>query len=105
MDECEALCNRIGFMNRGTLISIGSSQHLKSRYSTSYMLTITQINPSSFSSRFLNSLVTRKFNVNFFKILPILITFQAPDTTDPATTVTQHWEIPKGKESWSAMFR
>lgn len=31
MDECEALCNRIGFMNKGSLISIGSSQHLKSR--------------------------------------------------------------------------
>lgn len=31
MEECEALCNRIGFMNKGALISIGSSQHLKSR--------------------------------------------------------------------------
>lgn len=68
MDECEALCNRIGFMNKGTLISIGSSQHLKSRYSTTYMLTITQATPSVFSSRFLNSLITRKFNVSFFWI-------------------------------------
>jgi len=31
MDECEELCNKIGFMNKGTLIGIGSSQHLKSR--------------------------------------------------------------------------
>lgn len=31
MDECEALCNKIGFMNKGSLISIGSSQHLKSK--------------------------------------------------------------------------
>lgn len=31
MDECEALCSKIGFMNRGSLISIGTSQHLKSR--------------------------------------------------------------------------
>lgn len=32
MEECEALCTRIGFMNRGSLISIGTSQHLKSKY-------------------------------------------------------------------------
>lgn len=31
MDECEALCSKIGFMNQGSLISIGTSQHLKSR--------------------------------------------------------------------------
>lgn len=32
MDECEALCNRIAFMNKGSLISIGSSQYLKSKF-------------------------------------------------------------------------
>jgi ABC-type multidrug transport system ATPase subunit len=31
MDECEELCNKIAFMNQGTLIGIGSSQHLKTR--------------------------------------------------------------------------
>lgn len=77
MEECEALCNKIGFMNRGTLIGIGSSQHLKSklvlqnkvhsvlgRYSTSYMLTFTLTNPSEFSSRYLNSIVTQEFDVS-----------------------------------------
>jgi ABC-type proline/glycine betaine transport system ATPase subunit len=65
MDECQALCNRIGFMNKGTLISIGSSQHLKSRYSTSFMLTFTLANPCAFSARYLNSLVTREFDVSY----------------------------------------
>lgn len=65
MEECENLCNRIGFMNKGTLISIGSSQHLKSRYSTSYTLTFTVTNPSAFSARFLDSVVTREFDVSF----------------------------------------
>lgn len=32
MDECETLCSKIGFINKGSLISIGTSQHLKSRY-------------------------------------------------------------------------
>lgn len=31
MEECEALCTRIGFLNKGTLISVGTSQHLKSK--------------------------------------------------------------------------
>ena len=31
MEECEALCTRIAFMNRGSMISIGTSQHLKSK--------------------------------------------------------------------------
>lgn len=36
MDECEALCSRIGIMNDGRLVCIGSSQHLKSRFATGY---------------------------------------------------------------------
>jgi ATP-binding cassette subfamily A (ABC1) protein 3 len=34
MDECEELCNKIAFMRQGTLIGIGSTQHLKSRLLT-----------------------------------------------------------------------
>lgn len=37
MDECEALCNKIGFMNKGSLISIGTSQHLKSKFVIYYL--------------------------------------------------------------------
>uniref|UniRef100_A0A914YEB0 ABC transporter domain-containing protein n=1 Tax=Panagrolaimus superbus TaxID=310955 RepID=A0A914YEB0_9BILA len=32
MEECEALCTRIGFINKGELVGIGTSQHLKHRY-------------------------------------------------------------------------
>lgn len=31
MDECEALCTRIGIMDRGSLIAIGTPQHIKSK--------------------------------------------------------------------------
>lgn len=65
MDECEALCNRIGFMNKGTLISIGSSQHLKSRYSTYFLLTYTLANPCKFAANYLDSLVRHEFDVIF----------------------------------------
>lgn len=29
MNECEALCNRIGIMDQGSLIAIGTPQHIK----------------------------------------------------------------------------
>lgn len=31
MNECEALCNRIGIMDQGSLIAIGTPQHIKTR--------------------------------------------------------------------------
>jgi ATP-binding cassette subfamily A (ABC1) protein 3 len=36
MEECEALCSRIGIMSQGRLVCLGSSQHLKSRFATGY---------------------------------------------------------------------
>jgi len=92
MEECEALCNRIAFMNKGTLISIGSSQHLKSRFGNSYLLTFTLANPSLATTRFLDGVVIKEFKAN--------------STTDPPAIATQHWEIPRSPEdSWSQMFR
>ena len=37
MEECEALCSRIGIMSQGRLVCLGSSQHLKSRFATGYL--------------------------------------------------------------------
>lgn len=36
MEECEALCSRIGIMSQGRLMCLGSAQHLKSRFATGY---------------------------------------------------------------------
>ncbi|CAG9539480.1 unnamed protein product [Cercopithifilaria johnstoni] len=41
MNECEALCNRIGIMDQGSLIAIGTSQHIKTRFGEKYTLIIT----------------------------------------------------------------
>uniref|UniRef100_A0A8C4X0D4 ATP-binding cassette, sub-family A (ABC1), member 3b n=1 Tax=Eptatretus burgeri TaxID=7764 RepID=A0A8C4X0D4_EPTBU len=38
MDECEALCTRLGIMVNGRLRCLGSPQHLKSRYGSGYTL-------------------------------------------------------------------
>lgn len=32
MEECEALCTRIGILFKGSLIAIGPPQHIKSRF-------------------------------------------------------------------------
>uniref|UniRef100_A0A915AHT4 ABC transporter domain-containing protein n=2 Tax=Parascaris univalens TaxID=6257 RepID=A0A915AHT4_PARUN len=41
MDECEALCTRVGIMHAGALIAIGSPQHIKSKYGEGYTITFT----------------------------------------------------------------
>jgi ABC-type multidrug transport system ATPase subunit len=40
MEECDALCTRIGILNRGKLKCLGSSQHLKSRFGRGYNVEI-----------------------------------------------------------------
>jgi len=40
MDECEALCTRIGIMVAGQFQCLGSVQHLKNRFSKGFILTI-----------------------------------------------------------------
>lgn len=47
MEECEALCTRLAIMVNGTFKCLGSTQHLKSKFSEGYMLTIKirKINP------------------------------------------------------------
>ncbi|VDM53187.1 unnamed protein product [Angiostrongylus costaricensis] len=43
MDECEALCSRIAILQRGRMVAIGTSQHLKTKFGNSY--TITMVAP------------------------------------------------------------
>ena len=41
MEECEALCTRIGIMVGGRLRCLGSAQHLKSRFGMGYQTDIS----------------------------------------------------------------
>ena len=38
MEECEALCQRIGIMVGGRLRCLGTSQHLKTRFGKGFQL-------------------------------------------------------------------
>ncbi|XP_022665838.1 ATP-binding cassette sub-family A member 1-like isoform X2 [Varroa destructor] len=40
MEECEALCHRIGIMVAGTMRCLGSSQHLKEKYSQGFTVLV-----------------------------------------------------------------
>jgi ABC-type multidrug transport system ATPase subunit len=40
MDECEALCSRIGIMAAGRLRCLGAVQHLKNRFGAGYLLAL-----------------------------------------------------------------
>lgn len=41
MEECEALCSRIGIMVNGRFCCMGSPQHLRSKYGQGYSVTIS----------------------------------------------------------------
>jgi len=47
MEECEALCTRIGIMVGGVLRCLGSSQHLRTQYGHGYQMEIGMILPDS----------------------------------------------------------
>eukprot|EP00924_Labyrinthula_sp_SR-Ha-C_P000002 maker-scaffold_101-snap-gene-0.4-mRNA-1 protein AED:0.18 eAED:0.20 QI:0/0/0/1/0.33/0.25/4/0/1756 len=38
MEECEALCSRLGILNAGQLRALGTPQHLKEKFGTGYIL-------------------------------------------------------------------
>ena len=40
MEECEALCSRIGILAAGRLRCLGAVQHLKNRFGAGYLLTM-----------------------------------------------------------------
>ena len=40
MEECEALCSRVGLMAAGRLVCLGSIQHLKNRFGDGECLTL-----------------------------------------------------------------
>ncbi|CAD5207270.1 unnamed protein product [Bursaphelenchus okinawaensis] len=90
MEECKALCTRIGFLRAGRLRGIGTSQHLKSRYGNSYLLTIVLKSTRKEDVEYVNKVVSKAFEI-------------------PLTADLDHksisFEIPKRSDvSWSGMY-
>uniref|UniRef100_A0A914P781 ABC transporter domain-containing protein n=1 Tax=Panagrolaimus davidi TaxID=227884 RepID=A0A914P781_9BILA len=90
MEECEALCTRIGFINKGQLVGIGTTQYLKNRYGNSYMLSITMHGPDEPLAAKLNADVQNEFNGK-----PLLINGTFPHLT---------WTIPRTDTPLSEMY-
>jgi len=91
MEECERLCTRIGFMNRGQLTSIGASQHLKSKFGNTFLLSITVLNPSVATGTHLNQAVCTAFST-------------AP-SPDPPHMSTFSWQLQRlPTDTWSEMY-
>ncbi|XP_029685458.1 ATP-binding cassette sub-family A member 2-like isoform X3 [Takifugu rubripes] len=59
MEECEALCTRLGIMVNGRFKCLGSIQHLKNRFGDGYMITVRTKSSSSVKD------VVGFFNRNF----------------------------------------
>uniref|UniRef100_A0A3B3QVD2 ATP-binding cassette sub-family A member 2 n=1 Tax=Paramormyrops kingsleyae TaxID=1676925 RepID=A0A3B3QVD2_9TELE len=59
MEECEALCTRLGIMVNGRFKCLGSIQHLKNRFGDGYMITVRTRSTVSVKE------VVRFFNRNF----------------------------------------
>uniref|UniRef100_A0A3P9P3H1 ATP-binding cassette sub-family A member 2 n=1 Tax=Poecilia reticulata TaxID=8081 RepID=A0A3P9P3H1_POERE len=59
MEECEALCTRLGIMVNGRFKCLGSIQHLKNRFGDGYMITVRTKSSGNVKE------VVRFFNRNF----------------------------------------
>eukprot|EP00475_Leptophrys_vorax_P005671 TRINITY_DN13418_c0_g2_i1.p1 TRINITY_DN13418_c0_g2~~TRINITY_DN13418_c0_g2_i1.p1 ORF type:complete len:1145 (+),score=272.12 TRINITY_DN13418_c0_g2_i1:223-3435(+) len=76
MEECEALCSRIGIMVNGQLRCLGSAQHLKSRFGNGFQLDVSVLeeNQKSFmsfvESRFPGSVLLEAQDNNLKFIVP-----------------------------------
>lgn len=66
MDEAEALCDRIGIMAKGSLLCIGSQNHLRSRYGDSFELSFTT---RSISSNEVSSVLQSFLEQNFSNVV------------------------------------
>uniref|UniRef100_A0A0N5A4Y3 ABC transporter domain-containing protein n=1 Tax=Parastrongyloides trichosuri TaxID=131310 RepID=A0A0N5A4Y3_PARTI len=91
MDECEILCTRIGFMNKGKLSHIGTSQHLKSKFGSNYILEISFENPCEATFSEINTLIINEFNCLSADI--------------KCSGNTLRWNIPKANLEWSNLYK
>ncbi|CEF67910.1 ATP-binding cassette sub-family A member 2 [Strongyloides ratti] len=90
MEECETLCTKIGFMNKGKLSHIGTSQHLKSKFGSDYILEIIFENPSLQMLDDINDVIVSRFDCSSADIKTLRNTLR--------------WNIPKINLTWSVLY-
>jgi len=93
MEECEALCTRIGIMVGGMLRCLGSGQRLRSKYGHGYQIEVGLVN---FSPEQIEEKATQ---------LLALLSGPTPSTrnayTDVSTEETEHIFTSLGKAEWA----
>ncbi|CAL2028761.1 unnamed protein product [Caenorhabditis brenneri] len=91
MEECEALCTRIGILRKGEMIALGTSQSLKSQYGNTYMMTMI--------------LYHLKDRDAVVKKVEELMSDAVLKTPESSLTTSIVWEIPKKKsDKWSQKY-
>eukprot|EP00927_Polykrikos_kofoidii_P044673 TRINITY_DN38578_c0_g1_i1.p1 TRINITY_DN38578_c0_g1~~TRINITY_DN38578_c0_g1_i1.p1 ORF type:complete len:1924 (+),score=258.06 TRINITY_DN38578_c0_g1_i1:805-5772(+) len=96
MDECEALCARIGIMVNGSLVCLGSASHLKTVHGSGYQVDVSFQAAAQAINAFesFNNFVNKMFPEGGTSVLE-----WAP------TSMRLKMRIPKGKYPISAIFR
>ncbi|UMM14166.1 hypothetical protein L5515_002087 [Caenorhabditis briggsae] len=91
MEECEALCTRIGILRKGEMIALGTSQSLKSQYGNTYMMTLVL------------------YQIKHREAVCKKVSQEMPEavlkTPESSLTTSLVWEIPKKKsDKWSEKY-
>jgi len=93
MDECEALCGRIGIMVNGRLLCYGSSQHLKSRFGSEYQLEVHVVGDDSRKLAFEQFMLNQFPGSGLIEIHSDYVKYRVPKVTQ------------NGRLSFANMFR
>lgn len=84
MEECEALCTRLAIMVNGSFKCLGSTQHLKSKFSDGYTLTIKARKNEESEIKEIENFVAQNFDgVQIREKHQELITFYITDRSQP----------------------
>uniref|UniRef100_A0A8R1HLJ5 ABC transporter domain-containing protein n=1 Tax=Caenorhabditis japonica TaxID=281687 RepID=A0A8R1HLJ5_CAEJA len=91
MEECEALCTRIGVVREGELIALGTSQELKSKYGCFYVMTL--VLPELEDMGKVKKAVLNKWKGAYLKSEPTL------------ASLNMVYQLPRSSDDkWSEMF-
>ncbi|XP_065093711.1 phospholipid-transporting ATPase ABCA1-like [Ochlerotatus camptorhynchus] len=94
MDECEALCTRLAIMVGGEFKCLGSTQHLKNKFSGGFLLHIKMVQGPGKDELLLRSAAVKAFVADRFR--------DAVLKEDLQNSLSYH--IPRSDLTWSAMF-
>uniref|UniRef100_A0A6E8W4G1 ABC transporter domain-containing protein n=1 Tax=Anopheles coluzzii TaxID=1518534 RepID=A0A6E8W4G1_ANOCL len=103
MEECEALCTRLAIMVNGEFKCIGSTQHLKNKFSKGYFLTI-KLNRtgdgSTANAEPVRQFVAQNFAQAALGLIPLFTRFNCREEYHDSLT----YHITQSELKWSSMF-